>query len=280
VIVSVTLTALVAFVLVGLGAQGGLRGSSFTPFFSDAGAPVGSFLNAAALMFVAYTGYGRIATLGEEVRAPRRTIPRAIVITLAVSALLYTTVATVAVSALGSAELAASTGGGAAPLEVAAQRLDLPGLAVVLAIGAVTAMVGVLLNLLLGLSRVVLAMARRGDLPGYFRRVHARTGSPRRAVFLVGGVVIVLVAIGDVRITWSFSAFTVLVYYALTNLAALFVPAEGRLFPRWIAAAGLIGCLSLAAFVPPLIIAVGTGILLFATLCFFLLQGIRARRRG
>ena len=278
VIVSITLAALIAFVAMGMFAQGGLRLASFRPFFADTRAPVGSLLNAAALMFVAYTGYGRIATLGEEVRSPRRTIPRAIVASLAISMLLYTAVAAVAVSVLGAGELAASTGGGAAPLEIAARRLGLPVLAGVLAVGAITAMIGVLLNLLLGLSRVVLAMARRGDMPIYFRRVHAASGSPRRAVFLVAAIIIVLVAIGDVRITWSFSAFTVLVYYTLTNLAALFVAPEERLFPRWISLAGMAGCLSLAAFIPPLIIAVGGGLILLTVLWFVIARHIRARR--
>ncbi len=275
IVVSVSLLALVGFVAAGVISQGGLQRDSFEPFFSNPNAPVPSFLNAAALMFVAYTGYGRIATLGEEVSNPGRTIPRAIVVTLVATMLLYTAVAAVAVSVLGAGDLAAAATGGPAPLEVAAARMGMPVLAVALAVGAVAAMMGVLLNLLLGLSRVVLAMARRGDLPRAFARVHPGSASPRRAVFAVGVIILALVSIGDVRLTWSFSAFTVLVYYAVTNLAALFVPAEGRVFPRWISVLGLIACLSLAAFVPPMIIMTGGAVIGAALVIFALINRSR-----
>jgi APA family basic amino acid/polyamine antiporter len=206
-------------------------------------------LEASALMFVAYTGYGRIATLGEEVTAPRRTIPRAIIATLLVSALLYLGVGTVAVGSVGAEELARLTAATAAPLEGAARSFAGSTLPLLLALGAITAMLGVLLNLLLGLSRVLLAMARRGDAPGSLSFVEERTRSPRRAVLAVGAGIAAISLIGDVRVTWSFSAFTVLIYYALTNLAALRLPSEARLFPVWISVAGLIGCLGLAFWV-------------------------------
>jgi APA family basic amino acid/polyamine antiporter len=114
-----------------------------------------------------------------------------------------------------------------------------------------TAMLGVLLNLLLGLSRVLLAMARRGDAPGPLAAIEAGSGSPRRAVLAVGAAIALIALVGDVRVTWSFSAFTVLVYYAITNLAALRLPRAARLFPRWISVAGLAGCLGLAFWVEP-----------------------------
>jgi len=222
---------------------------------------LGSLLEASALMFVAYTGYGRIATLGEEVRAPRRTIPRAIVATLAVSAALYIGVGLVAVGTVGAGELARLTADTAAPLEEAARSFSGPGLAGLLALGAITAMLGVLLNLLLGLSRVLLAMARRGDAPAPLAAIEAGSGSPRRAVLAVGGAIALIALVGDVRVTWSFSAFTVLVYYAITNLAALRLPIEARLFPRWISAAGLAGCLGLAFWVEPGAWMTGLGLL-------------------
>lgn len=128
-------------------------------------------------MFVAYTGYGRIATLGEEIRDPRRLIPRAIVLTLALTALIYGAVGGVAVAAIGADALAAATQKAAAPLATVASSFSVPFVARLVAVGAITAMLGVLLNLLLGLSRVVLAMARRGDAPSRFSAVDAH-GSP------------------------------------------------------------------------------------------------------
>lgn len=263
VVVSLTLGALALFVAAGTPTALANAGESFAGFFEapDGGGGVRAVLYASALMFVAYTGYGRIATLGEEVKDPRRTIPRAIVATLVVTAVLYGAVALVAVGAVGAGGLAAATADQAAPLEVAARAFGVPGVAQVVAAGAITAMLGVLLNLVLGLSRVLLAMGRRADVPRVFGRVDAAGTTPGPAVLMVGGIIAAIALVGDVRTTWSFSAFAVLVYYAVTNLAALRVPAAGRLFPRWVSAAGLVSCVSLAFFVEPLYWGVGLGLL-------------------
>lgn len=250
VIVSITLAALSAFVLVGLPTATAGAGTHLSrAAWGDGSARV--VLHATALMFVAYTGYGRIATLGEEVHDPERSIPRAIIITLLTTMMLYAAVAFVAIGSVGAPTLADATGTTAAPLEVVARGFRYPAVAWLVAGGAVTAMLGVLINLLLGLSRVVLAMARRGDMPQWFATISAGEGSPRRAVVGVGVVIGMLALIGNVRTTWSFSAFTVLVYYALTNLAALRLPAEQRLFPRWVAGCGMASCLGLAFWVEP-----------------------------
>lgn len=206
-------------------------------------------LHAVALMFVAYTGYGRIATLGEEVKEPETTIPRAIVVALLATMMLYVAVVAVAVGAVGADVLGAATKQAAAPLEVVAKQFDVPQVSYLVAAAAVTAMIGVLLNLLLGLSRVLLAMARRGDMPTSLAHIEQQHQSPRRAVIVTGLAIAGLTLLGSVKTTWSFSAFTVLVYYALTNLAALRLPAEHRRYPRWIAVLGLASCLGLAFWV-------------------------------
>ncbi|MFT4623104.1 MAG: APA family basic amino acid/polyamine antiporter [Myxococcota bacterium] len=249
-IVSVTLLALGAFVAGGLWTTGpaALLATVGPDVLTDALASPAALAHATALMFVAYTGYGRIATLGEEVSDPARTIPRAIIATLAVSMVLYISVAATAVAVVGAETFARSTGDLAAPLEVVARQLAVPGVAWLVAIGAMTAMAGVLLNLVLGLSRVLFAMARAHDMPHALAAVNA-AHSPSRAVWAMGAVIAALVCLGDVRTTWSFSAVTVLTYYGLTNLAALRLPPEARRFPRWIAWAGLLACFGLSAFV-------------------------------
>lgn len=262
-VVSITLAALAAFVAAGTPTALANAGASFADFFE---APEGdgglrSVLYASALMFVAYTGYGRIATLGEEVKSPRTTIPRAIIVTLWVTAGLYVAVALVAVAAVGADGLASATADQAAPLEVAARAFAIPGVAEVVAFGAITSMLGVLLNLVLGLSRVLLAMGRRADVPRLFGRLDAAGTTPGPAVLMMGAVIAGIALVGDVRTTWSFSAFAVLVYYAVTNLAALYVPDEGRLFPKWVSVAGLVACAGLAFFVEPLYWGVGLAIL-------------------
>jgi APA family basic amino acid/polyamine antiporter len=128
-------------------------------------------------------------------------------------------------------------------------------------VGAITAMVGVLLNLILGLSRVLLAMGRRGDVPASFGRRDARGRTPTAAVVAVGLLVALLALVGDVRVTWSFSAFTVLIYYAITNLASLRLGPRERLFPRWIAIAGLLACLFLAFWVETKIWLIGLALI-------------------
>lgn len=265
VIVTVTLVALLIFVLAGLPSFFAHAGTNFTPFFAPENEAASNrwqaLFHAAALMFVAYTGYGRIATMGEEVREPAQTIPRAIITTLIVTALLYAAVGVVAVGTVGAGHYAQLTVNGAAPLEAIAQTFSLPGAGFILAIGAMTAMLGVLLNLILGLSRVLLAMGRRGDMPAITARINAAGTTPYIAVLVMGGVIAVLALIGSVKTTWSFSAFTVLIYYALTNLAALRLPAAAQRFPRWVSAAGLISCLFLAFWVEPIVWASGLALL-------------------
>ena len=263
-IVGITLLSLSAFVLAGLPMLLGRGVESFEPFFSpvDAGTtPTAGFLEACALMFVAYTGYGRIATLGEEIEHPRRNIPLAILWTLVVSMLLYVGVAAVAIGSTGATELAAMVQGDAAPLVLVARRFSMPGVSLLVSIGAMTAMLGVLLNLILGLSRVVLAMGRRGDLPTLFAKLDASQTTPVAAVLLVGGITIGLACVGSVRTTWSFSAFTVLIYYALTNLSALRLSPGERLYSPLFAWGGLASCLFLAGWVEPIIWQTGLALI-------------------
>jgi APA family basic amino acid/polyamine antiporter len=233
-IVSVTLLALVSFIVAGAPSVE-LRWLEFE-------IEPASFLEACALMFVAYTGYGRIATLGEEVRDPHRTIPRAILLTLLVSMALYISVAVVAVGAAGAEQLYTAATSNAAPLEIVARGFPLKVHGLV-AVGAMIAMLGVLLNLLLGLSRVLLAMGRRGDMP-------AATANVSVAVVVIGILIAALAATGSVKTTWTFSAFTVLIYYAVTNLAALRLSDTERLYHRAWAWCGLVACLALAFAVP------------------------------
>ncbi len=286
VIVTVTLAGLVLLVAAAIPAIVPERLGNFTPFLPRGGAGdgaaggvagggashgaghgglgvdgIGALLHAAALMFVAFTGYGRIATLGEEVRDPRRVIPRAVIVTMAIVTALYLAVGFAGVGVLGAAAFGDVAERTAAPLEAVAVALGSPALATLVSVAAVTAMAGVILNLVLGLSRVLLAMARRGDAPAYLSRIDAARASPVASVWTCGGSIAAIALAGDVRIAWSFSAFTVLVYYAITNLAALRLPAEQRTFPRWIAAAGLVGCLALAFWVEPAVWLAGSALL-------------------
>ncbi len=261
-IVLITLAALGSFVVSLCSQAVAAAGENLTPFFfgDSPGQQLARFAEACALMFVAYTGYGRVATLGEEIREPQKNIPRAVIVTLATTMLLYLAVTFTAVAAIGAAEFAQAGGKPAAPLQVAAARSSQPWVPQVIAVGAITAMLGVLLNLVLGLSRIVLAMGRRGDLPELFASVSERGTSPTPAVVFVGILIAGLTLLGDIKMAWSFSAFTVLLYYAITNLAAIRMPKDLRRYPALIPWLGLLGCLSLAFWVEARIWLAGLGL--------------------
>ncbi|MEO9968999.1 MAG: APC family permease [Hyphomonadaceae bacterium] len=219
-----------------------------------------ALLEAAALLFVAFTGYGRIATLGEEVTAPRRTIPRAIIATLFVSTSLYALTLIASLRTLGPELMAQATLDTAAPLQAVAAQLQSGWLQPLVAIAAGAAMAGVLLNLILGLSRVAFAMGRQRDLPSTLGQVSG-SGEPLRAIWAVGIFIALIAFFGGLAAVWSFSAFTVLIYYAITNLAALQLSDEERLYPKAISAAGLIVCLGLAVWISPPVLLTGSAIL-------------------
>jgi APA family basic amino acid/polyamine antiporter len=213
-------------------------------------------------MFVAYTGYGRIATLGEEIVDPERSIPRAILVTLAVTVVLYVAVVLVGITAVGVDVFGQSASHGIPPLAAAAAQLRISGLSSLISLGALAAMLGVLLNLVLGLSRVVLAMGRRGDLPAIFARVDDTGSTPYPAVILTGTSITLLALLLPIKSSWSFSAFTVLMYYSITNAAALKLHDTERLYPRYISWLGLLACLSLAFWVDTHIWIIGLVLLL------------------
>jgi len=277
IIVSATLIALMAFGLVGVWQLAAQGDGVFRPFFREESGSVQNLLYATALMFVAYTGYARIATMGEEVRDPGHTIPRAIVATLVVSAGIYVLVAVAALGAVAPDQLAAVAERQAVPLEVAAGAMGTPGLRTLVALGAITAMLGVLLNLVLGLSRVALAMGRRSDLPPALAAVSAG-GTPQVAVAGIGILVAGIALAGEIETTWAFSALTVLVYYALTNAAALRLAPDERRYPASIAWAGLAGCLSLTVFLPGRVWLMGLALLAAGLLWRQVAQRVWAHR--
>ncbi|WP_428936422.1 APC family permease [Streptomyces sp. ACT015] len=218
---------------------------------------VGGTLQAAGLLFFAFAGYARIATLGEEVRDPARTIPRAVPLALGITLVVYAAVAVGVLAVLGPYRLA----GSAAPLADAVRAAGVPGLAPVVRAGAAVATLGSLLALLLGVSRTTLAMARDRHLPHALAAVHPRSRVPRRAELAVGAVVALLAATADVRGAIGFSSFGVLAYYAVACASAwTLTPGEGRP-PRWVPLVGLAGCSALALALPAVSVMSGAAVL-------------------
>jgi basic amino acid/polyamine antiporter, APA family len=221
------------------------------------GGPYG-ILQSAGLLFFAFAGYARIATLGEEVRDPARTIPRAIPLALAIVVCLYLVVGFAALAAAGPHALAASR----APLDAAVRAAGAAWAQPVVRIGAVLASLGSLLALIAGVGRTSLAMARNGDLPRWLDSVHPRYSVPDRAELAVGLVIGVLVLTTDLRGAIGFSSFGVLVYYAVANASAWTQPPEDRRWPRALNAAGFVACLVLVATLP--VSAALAGLAMFA----------------
>ena len=219
---------------------------------------VHGILQAAALLFFAFAGYARIATLGEEVREPSRTIPRAILIALGLTVALYAAVAVAALLAAGPRALAAST----TPIATAVRAVDASWALPAVRIGAAVASLGSLLALIAGLGRTSLAMARNGDLPRWLASVHPRFEVPHHAELAVGAIVAALVLTTDLRGAIGFSSFGVLVYYAVANASAFTQRDEYRRWPRALNVLGGVACVALVASLPAS--AVIAGLLVFA----------------
>jgi APA family basic amino acid/polyamine antiporter len=232
-------------------------------------------LQSAGLLFFAFAGYARIATLGEEVRDPSRTIPRAIGIAFAVAAVVYAAVGAAALGALGPERLAASV----APLVDVVDAAGWQWAAPVVRVGAAVAALGALLALLAGIGRTSLAMARDDELPRPLSRVHPRFQVPHVAEIAVAIVVIVLVATVDLRGAIGFSSFGVLLYYLVANLAAITQPRSERRVPRALSAAGAIGCLVLVATLPPVSIVAGVAVLALGGAYRLIARAVRSARR-
>ncbi|MFF4287640.1 APC family permease [Streptomyces sp. NPDC001633] len=237
-------------------------------------ATAGGVLQAAGLLFFAFAGYARIATLGEEVRDPARTIPRAIPVALGVTLVVYAVVAVAVLAVLGPDGLAQT----AAPLSDAVRAAGVGWLAPVVRVGAAVAALGSLLALILGVSRTTLAMARDRHLPHALAAVHPRFKVPHRAELLVGAVVAVLAATADVRGAIGFSSFGVLAYYAVANASAWTLTEDEGRPNRLLPAVGLAGCLVLAFALPGSSVVSGAVVLAFGAAAYGLHRAVTARR--
>jgi APA family basic amino acid/polyamine antiporter len=230
-------------------------------------------LQSAGLLFFAFAGYARIATMGEEVRDPERVIPRAILTALTIAVSIYLVVGASIMVALGPAGVAASPAPLAAAVEAAGWGwADLP-----VRLGAGAAALGALLALIAGVSRTTLAMARENDLPRWLAAVHERHQVPHHAEIAVAGLVCVLILVTDLRSAIGFSSFGVLLYYLIANMAAYTQSTDRRRFPRILQIIGILGCGILAITLP--MSAVLGGAVVFAVGIGYRALRVRIRRR-
>ncbi len=258
-VIVVIVLAVLALVVVA-GASTPSRSWSWSTDTGDAG--LYGVLQSAGILFFAFAGYARIATMGEEVRDPARVIPRAIVIALAGAMVVYAVIATTALVSLGPPALAAST----EPLADVVTTRGWDWAVPVVMFGAGAATLGALLGLVAGIGRTGLAMARESDLPRWLDAVHPRFSTPHRAEATLAVVVCAIVLTVDLRDAIAFSSFGVLLYYLVANIAALTQGMPERRYPRALAVTGAIGCVTLVATLPAQAIAVGIAVLLVGVL--------------
>jgi APA family basic amino acid/polyamine antiporter len=199
-------------------------------------------LAASAIIFFAYTGYARIATLGEEIKNPEKTIPKAILASLFITAIVYVAVTTVAIGLVGVENFASSD----SPIATAASVLGNAAFDSMIVFGAAVATLSVLLSDLLSSSRTAFAMARNGELPKFLS--HLRDLNPVNSIVATALIVLALVLTGSLVQIAALTSLTILIYYAVTNVSALKLPAKKRLFPRLISVMGLVSCLALTVF--------------------------------
>ena len=224
-------------------------------------------LQSAGIWFFAFAGYSRIATLGEEVIDPETSIPQAIVLGLGITLIVYAAVAISALLLAGPAALSRSN----APLVTALAGAGFGQWQWIIRVGATFATLGVLLSLMTGISRMLFAMAADHRMPAYLARVHPGHRVPHLAEVTVGVILVAVVLLADLRAAIGFSSFTVLLYYAVTNISAYTLTGQERLYGRNLAVPGLLGCLALAFTLPVASVGIGSAVML-AGIPVYLLQ--------
>lgn len=252
-IVAIVLTLLAVFLVGVRSGQAGAMG-----VFEGLGeASTYGVLQSAGLLFFAFAGYARIATMGEEVRDPQVVIPRAIVLALTIAVVVYAVVGTTLLTTLGSERLASAH----APLAAAATAAGADWLGPVVRVAGALAALGALLALVTGIGRTTLAMAREGDLPRWLAAVEPVRQVPHHAELAVGTVVVALVLLADLREAIGFSSFGVLLYYTIANLAAITQDSADRRYPKGVQVVGVLGCLTLVVTLPWQSVLVGVVVL-------------------
>jgi len=255
IIVAVVLLVLALVVVVGLSAGNPAGNDLAEDLYADG--PYG-ILQSAGLLFFAFAGYARIATMGEEVKDPQRTIPRAIITALLIVLVVYALIAVTVLVVIGPEKLATS----AAPLVEVVTAANAGWAAPIVRIGAAAAALGALLALVAGVGRTSLAMARNRDLPVWLAGVHPKHKVPHHAEIALAVIVSILVLTVDLRGAIGFSSFGVLLYYFIANVSAFTQAKEQRRYPKALQILGATGCLVLVGTLPIASIVVGVIVLL------------------
>jgi APA family basic amino acid/polyamine antiporter len=237
-IVVAKLLILAFFVIFGLIHLNRANFLPFAPF--DVGVLYG-----ACFIFFAYGGFARVAIVADEIKDAKRNVPRAILLSLVISTVVYLFVGTVAVGLVGASELARSN----SPLTTAMENTNSALASSIISAGALLATASVLLTSILGVSRMAYAMAKRKDLPRVLSKVHPKYKTPYYSIWISGGLMALLVLMADLSKVVAVSTFALLFYYSFANISALKLKLEKRLYPRFVPVFGTASCLALLIFI-------------------------------
>jgi APA family basic amino acid/polyamine antiporter len=236
----VTLKVLILLFFIAFGL--GFFNDSHTMPFAPAG--ISGILSGAALIFFAYTGFARVTIMAEEVKDPEKTIPRSIFLALAISTILYILVSVIAVGLVGASGLSQS----GSPLAAAIGITGSPAAVLLISLGAMIATASVLLTTIMGISRIMFAMARAGDLPAFLKRIHPHFSTPHYTIWITGVFMIAAILLADLTLVVTISTFTMLVFYLIANIAAFKLPSEYRQYPALVPVIGAVSCIGLIGF--------------------------------
>jgi APA family basic amino acid/polyamine antiporter len=236
----VTLKVLILLFFIAFG-LGFFSTANLTPL---APAGISGILSGAALIFFAYTGFARVTIMAEEVKDPRVTIPRSIYLALAISTVLYIFVSIIAVGLVGAPALSES----GSPLTDAIRVTGSSPAVLLISTGAMIATASVLLTTIMGISRIVFAMSRKGDLPAFLNRLHPRFNTPHYAIWLSGACMIAAILLADITLVVAVSTFAMLVFYLIADIAALRIPSDFQKYPRIVPLIGAVSCIALIGF--------------------------------
>jgi len=237
-LVTLKVLILVFFIAFGLGF---FNSSHMMPL---APAGISGILSGAALIFFAYTGFARVTIMAEEVKDPEKTIPRSIFLALAISTILYILVSVIAVGLVGASGLSQS----GSPLATAIGITGSTTAVLLISSGAMIATASVLLTTIMGISRIMFAMARTGDLPAFLKRIHPHFSTPHYAIWISGACMIAAILLADLTLVVAVSTFAMLIFYLIANIAAFRIPSKYQQYPALVPVIGAVSCLGLIGF--------------------------------
>jgi len=238
ILVSIKLAVLAFFVVFG---SLHFNSGNFVPFNPlTSGVLYGSFF-----IFFAYGGFARVTVVAEEVKDAKRNVPRALLLSLGISMIVYVLVGVVAVGLVNAHALSVSS----SPLSSAMSITGNSFAGNIISVGGLVATASVLLTAILGVSRMAYSMARRNDLPSNLSKLHHKFFTPHYAI-LATGIIMAILVLFIVNLTplVAISTFALLFNYSITNIAAFKLKSNGKQH-KVLPILGLVTCIMLLVFI-------------------------------